>query len=120
MKAAAAAGGFPRVPNGCGGVGERMVVSHTLAVATGKMSPARWIETCCARPAEMMGLAGRKGRLAPGFDADIVLFDPDRRIPLGTPGPKRPRRLPVGRTAGHRRRARRLAARPPGRRRRAA
>ncbi len=76
VKSAAAGGGFPRVPNGCGGVGERLVVSHTLAVATGKMDPARWIEACCSRPAELMGLADRKGRLAPGYDADIVLFDP--------------------------------------------
>jgi dihydropyrimidinase len=86
VKSVAAGGGFPRVPNGCGGVGERMVVSHTLAVATGKMDPARWIETCCRRPAELMGLAGRKGQLAPGFDADIVLFDPAasyRWEPLG-------------------------------------
>jgi len=85
-KAAASAGGFPAVPNGCGGVGERMVVSHTLAVVSGKMSPARWIETCCAMPAALMGLAGRKGQLAPGFDADIVLFDPGaeyRWVPLG-------------------------------------
>ena len=85
-KSAAAAGGFHRIPNGCGGVGERMVVSHSLAVATGKMSPARWIETCCRRPAELMGLKGRKGQLAPGYDADIVLFDPAdeyRWEPLG-------------------------------------
>jgi len=86
VKSTAAGGGFPRVPNGCGAVGERMVVSHTLAVATGKMEPARWIEACCRRPAEMMGLGGRKGQLAPGFDADIVLFDPHaeyRWEPLG-------------------------------------
>ena len=86
-KTAAASGGFPRVPNGCGGVGERLVVSHTLAVATGKMTSARWIETCCRRPAELMGLKDRKGQLAPGFDADIVLFDPAaeyRWEPLGS------------------------------------
>jgi dihydropyrimidinase len=76
VKMAAAAGGFPKVPNGCGGVGERLVVSHTLAVASGKMSLFRWIEACCRRPAELMGLADCKGQLAPGFDADIVLFDP--------------------------------------------
>lgn len=85
-KAAAAAGGFPKVPNGCGGVGERMVVSHTLAVVPGKMTPTRWQEVTCSRPAELMGLKGRKGRLAPGYDADIVLFDPTdqyRWTPLG-------------------------------------
>jgi dihydropyrimidinase len=85
-KSEAAAGGFHKVPNGCGGVGERMVVSHTLAVAAGHMTPARWIEAACHRPAEIMGLQGRKGRLEPGYDADIVLFDPRasyRWAPLG-------------------------------------
>jgi dihydropyrimidinase len=71
-------------------VGERMVLSHTLAVTTGKMTPARWIETCCQRPAALMGLEGRKGQLAPGYDADIVLFDPKaeyRWTPLGQSDP---------------------------------
>jgi dihydropyrimidinase len=85
-KAAAAAGGFGSVPNGCGGVGERIVISHTLAVAPGKLDPGRWIDALAGRPAELMGLAGRKGRLEPGYDADIVLFDPRpeyRWEPLG-------------------------------------
>jgi len=85
-KQAAAGGGFPAVPNGCGGVGERMVLGYTNAVANGPMTPARWIACCCARPAEIMGLAGRKGRLEPGFDADVVVFDPEpeyRWEPLG-------------------------------------
>lgn len=80
------AGGFPCCPNGCGGVGERLVVSHTLAVCEGKLSPWRWQETFAGRPAALMGLQGRKGRLAPGCDADIVLFDPEARYdwqPLG-------------------------------------
>ncbi|MEN8007371.1 MAG: amidohydrolase family protein [Candidatus Krumholzibacteriota bacterium] len=86
VKSAAAGGGFPRVPNGCGGVGERLAVTYSLAVKSGKMSPARWIEVCCRRPAELMGLKDRKGQLKPGFDADIVLFDPAaeyRWEPLG-------------------------------------
>jgi len=85
-KRLAAAAGFPKVPNGCGGVGERLVLSHTLAVCEGRLSPWRWQETFAARPAEVMGLGRRKGRLAPGFDADIVLFDPEARYtwrPLG-------------------------------------
>jgi dihydropyrimidinase len=75
----AAAGGFPRVPNGCGGVGERLVFSHTLAVCEGRLDPARWQETFAGRPAALMGLGARKGRLAPGLDADVVLFDPEAR-----------------------------------------
>lgn len=85
-KQRAAGSGFPKVPNGCGGVGERLVLSHTLAVAEGKLEPWRWQEAFAGRPAALMGLDGRKGRLAPGLDADIVLFDPEARYtwrPLG-------------------------------------
>lgn len=85
-KRAAAARGFPKVPNGCGGVGERLVLSHTLAVAEGKLDPWRWQDAFATRPAALMGLGARKGRLAPGLDADIVLFDPEARYawrPLG-------------------------------------
>ncbi len=81
-----AAGGFQNIPNGCGGAGERMTLGYTNAVANGPMSPARWIECCCTRPAEIMGLTGRKGRLEPGYDADVVIFDPEpayRWEPLG-------------------------------------
>ena len=85
-KAAAARGGFAAVPNGCGGVGERLVISHTRAVVTGHLTPWRWQEVVCSRPADVMGLTGRKGRLAPGHDADVVVFDPRpsyRWQPLG-------------------------------------
>jgi dihydropyrimidinase len=78
-KVRAAAGGFPNVPNGCGGVGERLVLSHTLAVCEGRLDPWRWQQVFAERPAALMGLAGRKGRLEPGHDADIVLFDPEAR-----------------------------------------
>ncbi len=86
VKRRAAGAGFPKVPNGCGGVGERLVISHTLAVAEGKLEPWRWQEVFAERPAALMGLTARKGRLAPGLDADIVLFDPEARDvwhPLG-------------------------------------
>ena len=61
----------------CGGVGERLTLAHSLAVVPGHLTGARWIEACCTRPAEIMGLGGRKGRLAPGYDADVVVFDPE-------------------------------------------
>ena len=85
-KQRAATGGFPKVPNGCGGVGERIVLSHTLAVVEGKLEPWRWQESFAGQPAALMGLGARKGRLAPGLDADLVLFDPEAQYawrPLG-------------------------------------
>ena len=86
-KAAAAGGGFYKVPNGCPGVGERLVLSHTKFVASGLMPVRRWVEVLCEAPARIMGLSQRKGRLEPGLDADLVVFDPStsyRWQPLGS------------------------------------
>ncbi len=83
--------GFPMVPNGTGGVGERLVVSYTLGVRKGGLSPAAWVRTCCERPAVLAGLGHRKGRVAPGLDADLVLFDPEAsgtRLPIGPGHPQ--------------------------------
>jgi dihydropyrimidinase len=75
-KAEAAHSGFPAIPNGAGGVGERLTISYSEAVVPGKLTPERWVQVCCEQPAELMGLGGRKGKIAPGYDADLVLFDP--------------------------------------------
>jgi len=85
-KAAGAHEGFYRVPNGCGGVAERLVLSYTRLVAGGVMFPERWVEVCCETPARVAGLGHRKGRLEAGLDADVVVFDPEpeyRWQPLG-------------------------------------
>ncbi len=83
--------GFPSIPNGTGGVGERLIVSYTLGVARGGLDPALWVRACCERPAALNGLAGRKGVLAAGADADLVLFDPQARgtrLPIGPGDPQ--------------------------------
>ena len=54
---------------------------HTFGVGSGHIDLSRWVEVCCTRPAEIFGLE-RKGRLSPGCDADIVLFDPQREVAL--------------------------------------
>lgn len=72
-------GDFRKVPNGLPGVEDRMDLMHDGGVVTGRISPERWVEVCSAAPARMFGLAGRKGVIAPGADADIVIYDPDRR-----------------------------------------
>lgn len=76
LKRREAARGFAAVPNGAAGVGERLLAAYTLGVCRGLLTPERWVQVCCEAPAGRLGLAGRKGRVAAGYDADLVLFDP--------------------------------------------
>jgi dihydropyrimidinase len=46
-------------------------------VRAGRISLNRWVEITSAAPAKIFGLAGRKGTVAPGADADLVVFDPE-------------------------------------------
>ncbi|MBR7836168.1 dihydropyrimidinase [Actinospica durhamensis] len=69
-------GDFSKIPNGLPGVENRMDLLHQ-AVVDGHISRRRWIELACATPARMFGLYPRKGTLAPGADADVVLYDPN-------------------------------------------
>ncbi|MEV0373291.1 dihydropyrimidinase [Streptomyces sp. NPDC050636] len=69
-------GDFSKIPNGMPGVENRMDLLHQ-AVVDGHISRRRWIEIACATPARMFGLYPKKGTIAPGTDADIVIYDPD-------------------------------------------
>jgi dihydropyrimidinase len=66
---------FRAIPNGMPGVEHRMDLLHQGVVA-GEISLARWVEACSTTPARMFGLYPRKGVIAPGSDADIVIYDP--------------------------------------------
>ncbi|MDF6045819.1 dihydropyrimidinase [Streptomyces sp. JH14] len=68
-------GDFSKIPNGMPGVENRMDLLHQ-AVVDGHISRRRWIEIACATPARMFGLYPKKGTIAPGADADIVIYDP--------------------------------------------
>lgn len=68
-------------PAGVSGIEARLALVHTFGVGSGRIDLCRWVEACCTRPAELFGLS-RKGRLRPGCDADIVLFDPQRQVTL--------------------------------------
>ena len=61
-----------------GGVETRFPLLYAKGVKTGRLSLERWIDVCCAAPARLFDLK-HKGQLAPGFDADIVIFDPNKR-----------------------------------------
>ncbi|QLH27296.1 dihydropyrimidinase [Streptomyces sp. Rer75] len=68
-------GDFSKIPNGMPGVENRMDLLHQ-GVVDGHITRRRWIEIACATPARMFGLYPRKGTIAPGSDADIVIYDP--------------------------------------------
>ena len=69
-------GDFSKIPNGMGTVEHRVDLVYQ-GVAEGKLSVERWVETIATTPARMFGLYPRKGVIAPGSDADIVLYDPN-------------------------------------------
>jgi dihydropyrimidinase len=71
-------GDFSKIPNGLPGVEHRMQLIYHGAVAEERLSINRWVEVCATTPARMFGLYPRKGTIAVGSDADIVVFDPDR------------------------------------------
>ncbi|MEG3626742.1 dihydropyrimidinase [Streptomyces poriticola] len=68
-------GDFSKIPNGLPGVENRMDLLHQ-AVVDGRLTRRRWIEIACATPARMFGLYPQKGTIAPGADADVVIYDP--------------------------------------------
>jgi dihydropyrimidinase len=73
---------FRAIPNGMGGIEHRMDLLHQ-GVVQGELSLARWVETCCTTPARMFGLYPQKGVIAPGSDADVVIYDPNAVHTLG-------------------------------------
>ena len=74
-------GNFAAIPNGIGSVEHRMELLYQ-GVVNGELTLERWVETCCTTPARMFGL-DRKGAIAPGMDADIVVWDPNGHTKLG-------------------------------------
>ena len=75
-------GDFTKIPNGIGTVEYRMNLIYQ-GVVDGKLSLARWVETCSTTPARLFGMYPRKGVIAPGSDADIVVYDPAGKSDLG-------------------------------------
>lgn len=69
---------FTKIPNGCGGVEDRLHVLWHLGVNSGRLTPERFVALTAANAAKVFNLAPRKGVLEVGADADVIVLDPER------------------------------------------
>src|SRR4051812_24139215 len=72
-------GDFRKVPNGLPGVEDRVDLLHDGGVVGGKMTKERWVDVISTAPAKLFGMYPAKGAIAIGSDADIVVYDPNRK-----------------------------------------
>jgi len=71
-----------QAPRGFAGAQERVSAVCSAGVHAGRISPNRWVELLCTAPAKLFGLFPRKGALAVGSDADMIIFDPRVELTL--------------------------------------
>jgi dihydropyrimidinase len=72
-------GDFTKIPNGGPGLEDRLKMIHHFGVREGRISLNRMVDLLATQPAKLFGLYPRKGTVAVGADADLVVFDPERR-----------------------------------------
>jgi len=73
---------FTLIPNGLPGVETRVPLLYHYGVREGRLSLSDWVRLTATNPARLFGLYPRKGTLLPGSDADLVIFDPGKRVIL--------------------------------------
>ncbi|MFG1955786.1 dihydropyrimidinase [Micromonospora sp. NPDC048830] len=76
---------FSKIPNGLPGIEHRLTLLHEYGVRAGRLTMPELVGITSTAPARMFGL-DRKGRLAPGYDADIVVFDPESHMTITARG----------------------------------
>ena len=74
---------FTKIPNGLPGVGDRLPILWTYGVRAGRITPNQFVALTATNPAKIFGLYPRKGALLPGADADLVIWEPERRLTYG-------------------------------------
>jgi dihydropyrimidinase len=70
---------FTQIPNGIPGIEERVNLMYTQGVRKGRLDLHRFVDALSTKPAKLFGLFPRKGTIAVGSDADLVIFDPEYR-----------------------------------------
>lgn len=70
---------FPLIPNGLAGIEDRVNLLWTYGVERGRLDLHRFVDAASTRPARLFGLFPRKGTIAVGSDADLVVYDPQWR-----------------------------------------
>jgi dihydropyrimidinase len=72
-------GSFVSIPNGIPGIEDRVNLLYTYGIKRGRLDMDRFVDAASTRPAKLFGLFPRKGAIAVGSDADIVVYDPSYR-----------------------------------------
>jgi len=74
---------FTRIPNGLPGVADRLPILWSYGVRTNRLTPNQFVALTSTNPAKIFGLYPQKGALLPGSDADVVIWDPEKRLTYG-------------------------------------
>jgi dihydropyrimidinase len=77
---------FSKIPNGGPGLEDRLRMIHHFGASAGRITLSRMVELLATNPAKLFGLYPRKGTIAVGADADIVVFDPHKRTTISAAG----------------------------------
>jgi dihydropyrimidinase len=73
---------FAQIPNGAPGIETRVPLLFSEGVGKGRLSAQRFVQVCATEPARLFGLYPRKGAIAVGSDADLVIYDPHKQLTL--------------------------------------